>query len=72
MVLENLDGTPPYLEVFPAVGRLSEFAWFCEVLCDGQLSVFSQEGSGAWFSLFQKLFLVLYHIEMCATNYVLL
>ena len=35
MAVENLDGTPPHLEVFPAIGELSGYAWFCEVLCDG-------------------------------------
>ena len=38
--IENADATPPHLEVFPAVGELSGFAGFCEVLCDGQLSIF--------------------------------
>ena len=33
--IENPDGTPPHLEVFPAIGELSGSAWFCEVLCDG-------------------------------------
>ncbi len=46
-VIENADATPPHLKVFPAAGELSPFAWFCEVLCDGQLSVFFQEGSSA-------------------------
>ena len=46
-VIENADATPPHLEVFPAVGKLGWIAWFCEVLCDGQLSVFFQERSSA-------------------------
>ena len=46
-VIENADATPPHLKVFPAVWELSGFAWFCEVLCDGQLTVFFQEGSSA-------------------------
>ena len=50
--IENADGTPPHLEVFPAVGELRRFAWFCEVLCDGKLSVFLQEGSSARLRLF--------------------
>ena len=33
--IENVDATPPHLEVFPAIGYLSGSAWFCEVLCDG-------------------------------------
>ena len=44
IVIENADATPPHLKVFPAVGELSGFAGFCEVLCDGQLSVFFQDG----------------------------
>ena len=47
--IENADATPPHLKVFPAVGRLSRSAWFCEVLCDGQLSVFFQKESCARF-----------------------
>ena len=47
--IENADATPPHLEVFPAVGKLSWIAWFCEVLCDGQLSVFFREGSSVFF-----------------------
>ena len=43
-LIENDDATPPHLEVFPAVGELSGFAWFCEILCDGQLSVLFQDG----------------------------
>ena len=43
-IIENPDGAPPHLEVFPAIGRLSWIAWFCEVLCDAQLSVFFQDG----------------------------
>ena len=35
MYIENPDGTPPHLEVFLAIGVLSRFACFCEVLCDG-------------------------------------
>ena len=47
IIIENADATPPHLKVFPAVGRLSGIAWFCADLCDGQLSVFFQEGSSA-------------------------
>ena len=42
--IENADATPPHLEVFPAVGKLSGSAGFCEVLCDGQETVLFQDG----------------------------
>ena len=34
--IENADATPPHLEVFPAVGKLSGFAWICADLCGEQ------------------------------------
>ena len=45
LYIENADATPPHLKVFPAVGELSGFAWFCEVLCDGWLSLSCQKVS---------------------------
>ena len=43
--IEIADATPPHLEVFPAIGKLSWIAWFCEVLCNTWLSFCFQKVS---------------------------
>ena len=40
-LIENADATPPHLKVFPAVGKLSGIAWFCDFFFAMGGSVFS-------------------------------
>ena len=51
-IIGNPGGTPPHLKVFPAGGKLSRFAWFCEDLCNGiaQSCLLESECSTKYFS----------------------